>query len=132
MESAVRFRALAGTFDFSDGTISFALLPVTHKNASEYFVIDGNEVLPVSEVDAPGSDCAIAILVPGEIVTDEMKAELEERLRLRLAHFNLCHPNIPLKQNHLRREVLPRWGRSPKRSAAITSGGTTRRAKRTG
>jgi|ERR1700683_1460403 len=85
-------RALACTFNFSDSTISYCELPRIGNS-----VVDDDELIAISDYDSPACDAIIVPLAPGEIVTEELKANLEERLRLRMAHANLCEPHIRLK-----------------------------------
>jgi hypothetical protein len=86
-------KVLAATFDFEDSSISFCELERIGD-----CVVDNGELIPISEFDTDASDCAVCSLAWGEIPGDELKAELEETLRLRMAHHNLCHPNIPLQE----------------------------------
>ena len=92
------FRILTGTIDSEYRRIRFVEFSVLGWRDGTPVVSDDGELLPISEIDAPGSDCVSELLTPGEIVTPEMKADIEEKLRLRFAHFDLCDPNTPLKE----------------------------------
>ena len=86
-------KVLTGTFNFEDSSISFCELERIGDS-----IVDDSELIPISEFDTEASDCAVCSLALGEIPGVELKAELEVTLRLRMAHYDLCHPNIPLKE----------------------------------
>jgi hypothetical protein len=85
-----RRSALVATYNFGDGSISFCELPVIQTNDGPK-ILDGRELLHVAEldIDENGCDAAVRILAVGEVVTPELKAELEKRLRSRMAQFNI-------------------------------------------
>jgi hypothetical protein len=93
MQAVASDRVLAATFDFDDSTVSFCELQRIGNS-----VVDADELIPISDYDSPACDCVIEPLALGEVVTCELKADLEERLRLRFAHCGIVHPNIPLKE----------------------------------
>jgi hypothetical protein len=86
--------AFVATFDFRDSSVSFCSLPVVDGQ-----LIDTGEITPLSDFEEDGCDSVIEILKPNELPSNELKLDLEQRLRLRMAHFDLCHPNVPLKEN---------------------------------
>jgi len=93
MQAVSRDRVLAATLDFDESTISFCELQRIGKS-----VIDDDELIPMEDYDSPACDCVIQVLAAGEIVTNELKGELEEELRMRFAHHNMCEPHIPLRE----------------------------------
>ena len=98
META-NHRCLAATFHSRDNTVSFCELEITVDSGNDgIIVLDGDEETFLDELDCDGSDCAAEIYEPGDDV-QAIKSDLEERLRLRFAHYGMCHPNIPLKES---------------------------------
>jgi len=85
-------RALVATFDIRDSSVSFCNLPIVDGQ-----LIDTGEITPLSDFEEDGCDSVIEIL-ENDVLSDELKLDLEQRLRLRMAHFDLCHPNVPLKE----------------------------------
>jgi hypothetical protein len=87
-------RCLTATYDFSSDGISFCELPVVRRSRQGYIIQDGDEEITFQELDVADT---VATLFTESESTDEVRADLEERLRLRLAHWNLIHPNKSLK-----------------------------------
>jgi hypothetical protein len=85
--------AFVATFNFQDSSISFCTLPVVNGQ-----LIDIGETTSVNDFEEAGCDSVIEMLESNEVPSDELRSDLEERLRLRMAHFDLCHPNVPLKE----------------------------------
>jgi hypothetical protein len=93
MENGTGRKALIGTFGVADNTIHFVELDVVGKEGREFLIVDDeddNRITPLSEIDAPDTFEVAAVLAVGELVTRESKSELEERLRMRLARWNIC------------------------------------------
>jgi hypothetical protein len=88
-------RCLTATYNVRTNEVFYCELPILENTPRGYVISDGDGDVLLSELDA--FDCAATTYEANESV-DDVKAELEERLRLRLAHWNCCHPNIPLKR----------------------------------
>jgi hypothetical protein len=88
-------RCWVAEFDLIRGKVSYIELPILLKTRNGFLVKDGDQDVIVADLDG-GETCA-GVFSHGE-TDQEIREELEETLRLRLAHLNLCHPNVPLKE----------------------------------
>jgi len=99
MQAEARVFAAAVEFNFADNTISFFEFERIGNS-----VVEDDQLIPIEDYNSAASNIVLEPLALGEVLTDELKGDLEERLRLRMANHNLCEPHIPLKE---RQSVVP-------------------------
>ena len=93
-------RCYVAIYNYANGFEGFHFieLPIKAETRKGFLVEDedGDEV-SLDDLNAT-LDHAAAVYRSDEPVA-EIKADLEERVRLNVAHLNLCHPNVPLRES---------------------------------